>query len=98
MRRHHPPLWQKPRKLVGQNQHPQTRSLSKLFGGFNRPDVGGGIGITDGVAFLIPFRLREHTSQLGLPRVRLLPFALSLRPTVPFSPPALPSRPFSPIF
>ena len=58
----------------------QIEALSKLFRRFNRADVASRIGIADGVALLIPFGLREHASQLGLPRVGRSPFRLA-RPT-----------------
>src|ERR1039458_10113260 len=55
----------------------QIEALAKPAGRFNRAHVGGRSAIADGVAFLIPFRLREHASQLGLPRVGRLPFELA---------------------
>src|ERR1039457_2814790 len=55
----------------------QIDALTKLCGCFNRAYVSGRIGVADGVAFLVPFRLREHTSQLGLPRVGRLSLRLA---------------------
>jgi len=51
--------------------------LAKLFGGFNRRDVGSRIGIADRVARLIPGGLREQACYLGLARVGRLPFGLA---------------------
>src|SRR5450759_1124091 len=55
----------------------QIEALSKLFRRFNRGNVGGRIGVADGIAFLVPSRLREHASQLGFPRVGRLPLRLA---------------------
>src|SRR5438067_2011493 len=56
----------------------QVDALAKLFGRFNRADIGGRVRVADGIAFLVPSRLREGTAQLGLPRVGWLPFGLTL--------------------
>ena len=56
----------------------QVDALAELFGRFNRADVGGRIGVADSIAFTVPSRLREHTAQLGLPRMGRLAFGLAL--------------------
>src|SRR5580658_6894408 len=64
---------------AAQTASPDLRieALAKLFGCFNRADISGRIGIADSKALFIPSRLREHASQLGLPRVGWLRFGLS---------------------
>ena len=56
----------------------QIDAQAKLLSGFNRSHVGSRTGIAESEAFLIPCGLRRHASQLGLPRVRRLPFYLAL--------------------
>jgi hypothetical protein len=51
----------------------QIEAFAKVFGRFNGAHIGSRIGIADGIAFLVPSRLREHAAQLGLPRVGGLP-------------------------
>ena len=56
----------------------QIEALAKLFGGLDGAGVGGGIRIADGVAFLVPGGLGEHTSQLGFPRMGRLAVRFAL--------------------
>src|SRR5436309_15274601 len=56
----------------------QVDTLAKLLRRLDRADVGGRVGIADGVALLIPSRLGEDASQLGLARMRGLPLCLAL--------------------
>src|SRR6266699_1124985 len=53
-------------------------STTKLFRTLDGSGVGGGIGIADGIAFLIPRRLGEDASQLGFPSMGRLTFGLAL--------------------
>src|SRR2546430_1746646 len=53
-------------------------STTKLFRTLDGSGVGGGIGIADWIAFLIPRRLGEHASQLGFPSMGRLTFGLAL--------------------
>src|SRR4051794_38717768 len=52
--------------------------LAKLFGGLDGTGVGGGIGIADGEALLVPGGLGEDASQLDLTCMGWLAFRLAL--------------------
>jgi hypothetical protein len=64
------------RDAHSRNQLPrlQVDALAELFRRFDRADVSSRIGIADGIALLIPSRLGEDAPQLGLARVRELPY------------------------
>src|SRR6266576_1326559 len=53
-------------------------SPAKLFGILDGSGIRGGIGIADGIAFLIPRRLGEDASQFDLPSMGRLAFRLAL--------------------
>jgi hypothetical protein len=61
----------------------QIQALAKLGGGFNGSGVGGGVRITNRIAFLIVCGLCENTPELGSPGVSGLPGYLAL-PTLGF--------------
>src|SRR5215475_4145993 len=56
----------------------QIQPATKLLGGFDGADIGGGIRIADGETFLVPFGLGEHASQFGLTRTGRLSIGLAL--------------------